>query len=345
MQSVTLPEKPRVLIVRLSAIGDTVHSLPLAAALRRARPDAYLGWLVEKPAAALIEGNPLLDWVGVVPKGWLKKPAETLRLRRLLRGQAFTHVFDVQGLTKSAVAGRLSGASVRIGFTRGEGRELAPFLDNVKIAPEGRHIIDKSLSLLRGAGIDNWGKAEFVLPECSPDDRSAIDAFISREGLTDGFILLGPWGSFAAKLWPLERFLALSGILREKTGWRSVMLGHGEGERSRVRELAAESSGDLLMAPDVGLIGVAELARRARMFAGCDSFPMHAASAVGCRTLGLFGVTDPGRLGPYGDFGAAVHARLTLPASTRERRLLGPENMDALTVEAVAGACLELLER
>lgn len=345
MRAVTLPEKPRILIVRLSAIGDTVHSLPLAAALRRARPEAYLGWLVEKPASALIEGNPLLDWVGVVPKGWLKKPSEVLRLRRALREQGFTHVFDVQGLTKSAVAGWLSGAPVRIGFSRGEGRELAPLLDTVKVAPEGRHIIDKSLSLLRGAGIAEWAKAEFVLPACAAGDRTAIDAFLAGEGLDEKFVLMGPWGSFAAKLWPLERFLELAAVLRERTGLRSVMLGHGDGERSRVKNLVEKGSGELVMAPDVGLTGVAELARRARLFVGCDSFPMHAASAVGCRTLGLFGVTDPERLGPYGGLGGAACAHLTLPASTRERRELGPENMEALTVAAVAEACLGLLER
>ncbi len=334
----------RILIVRLSAIGDTVHSLPLAAAIRRARPDAFIGWVVEKPAAALIENNPLLDYVRVVPKGWLKKPSLVAALRRDLAAQRFDVAVDVQGLTKSAVAARLSGANIRVGFTRGESRELAPWLDNVRLAPEGTHIVDKSLSLLRGIGIEVPLRGEFVLPPCGEEDMRAMDAFTGGIGAAPGFVLLGPWGSFAAKLWPLARFLELAKRLRGERGLVSAMLGHGEKERRAVRELAEQSGGALLAAPDVGLAGVAELARRARLFVGCDSFPMHAAAAVGCGTIGLFGVTDPARLGPYGPRGKGICARLTLPKSTRERRKLTNENMLALSVDAVAAACAEVLK-
>jgi ADP-heptose:LPS heptosyltransferase len=332
----------RILIVRLSAIGDTIHSLPLAAAIRRARPDAFIGWIVEKPAAALIAGNPLLDWVKIVPKGWLKKPSLIAEIRRELRAQRFDTAVDVQGLTKSATAAWLSGAKTRIGFTKGESRELAPWLDNVRIAPAGTHIVDKSLSLLRGIGIAPPERGEFVLPPCGEADARAVDAF--ARGFGDaGFVLLGPWGSFDAKLWPLERFLQLAERLRGEFGTVSAMLGHGEKERSAVGNLAEKSGGALVAAPDVGLVGVAELAQRARLFVGCDSFPMHAAAAAGCGTIGLFGVTDPERLGPYGERGRGIFAKLTLPASTRERRLLGNENMLALEVGRVFAACAEML--
>ena len=156
---------------------------------------------------------------------------------------------------------------------------------------------------------------------------------------------MGPWGSFAAKLWPLERFLELAKLLRSEYGTIAVMLGHGTKERFAVDRLAEKSGGALVAAPDVGLVGVAELARKARLFVGCDSFPMHAAAAVGCRTIGLFGVTDPERLGPYGPLGKGIYARLTLPASTRERRELGNENMLALEVADVFAACREMLAR
>lgn len=342
MRETTLSERPRVLIVRLSAIGDTIHSLPLAAAVRRARPEAFLGWIVEAPAAALVEKNPLLDWVKVVPKGWLKRPALVASVRRELRARNFGVAIDVQGLTKSAAAGVLSGAKVRLGFTKGEGRELAPWLDNLRIAPVGTHIVDKSLSLLRGLGISAPERAEFVLPPCGEKDMGAIDAFVAELGA--GYALLGPWGTFAAKLWPLERFLELALRLRKEFGLISVMLGHGEAERGAVAGLARESGGALAAAPDVGLIGVAELARRARFFVGCDSFPMHAAAAVGAWTIGLFGVTDPARLGPYGARGRAVFAKLTLPESTRERRLLKNDNMLALQTEQVLSVCREILK-
>lgn len=336
----TSENAPRYLIVRLSAIGDTVHTLPLAAALRRLRPDCHLGWVVEAPSAALIRDNPLVDWCHVLPKGWLKSPTTVLALRRELREQRFDMAFDVQGLTKSAVAAFLSGAQERIGFTRGEARELAPLLDTIAVRPMGIHAVDKTLSLLEGSGLPRMTWAEFVLPEVTPAERERIDTAIGAAP----FILMGPWGSFPSKLWPLERFGQLAEKIKLRTGMDSLVLGHGDEERARVEELAGAFPDAILAAPDVSLIGVAELARRAALFVGCDSFPMHAAAAVGCKTIGLFGVTDPERLGPYGARGRAVYERLTLVKSTRERRRLGPDNLLALGVDKVLDACLELLK-
>lgn len=334
----TISASPRILIVRLSAIGDTIHSLPLAAALKRAYPDCHLGWVVEKPSAPLIVNNPLVDWVRVLPKGWLKSPSQVRRLHGDLTEQRFRIAFDIQGLTKSAVAARLSGARLRIGFVRGEAREVAPLLDNHLIQPEGRHAVDMTLSLLRGVNLPVPERGEFVLPPCGETDLAAIDAALAAERYQGGFALFGPWGSFPAKLWPLERFRELAERLFTETGLPSLMLGHGENERGQVEALARQSSETLAAAPDVSLTGVAELARRARVFVGCDSFPMHAAAAVGCRTLGLFGVTDPERLGPYGPNGRSVYEKITLLRSTRKRRRLGPENMLGLTVDKVLTA-------
>ncbi len=334
---------PRILIVRLSAIGDTIHSLPLAAALRQAFPNAYIGWLVEKPSAALIEKNPLLDWHHVLPKGWLKSLSRVHALRGTLRAERFDIAFDIQGLTKSAVAARLSGAGTRIGFTRGESRELAPLLDNRLVKPQGRHAVDMTLSLLRGLGLPMPERAEFVFPPPGQDDVAAVNQVTNSGSYRDRFVLMGPWGSFAAKLWPLDRFRDVAVRIRAETGLRSLMLGHGDAERNRVRDLAATAPDALSPAPGVSLTGVVELARRARLFVGCDSFPMHAAAAVGCPTLGIFAVTDPARLGPYGPTGRSIYDSLVLPKSTRERRRLDDSSIKRLAVEPVARACLEML--
>ena len=334
---------PRILISRLSAIGDTVHSLPLAAALKKLYPACFLGWVVEKPSATLIQNNPLVDWCRVLPKGWLKSPSLVWNLRRELRAQRFDIAFDIQGLTKSAAVAWLSGAKIRIGFTRGEAREIAPLLDNRLVEPKGRHAIDMTLSLLAGIGAELPGSPEFILPPCPENDSMTINAILTNRRFANGFILMGPWGSFASKLWPLERFLELAGRIFEHSGLPSLMLGHGDRERGAVGQLAAATPNILSPAPDVSLVGVAELARRARLFVGCDSFPMHAAAAVGCPTLGLFGITDPERLGPYGPMGRSIYKRITLVKSTRERRTLGPENMLALDVDTVFDTCFTML--
>lgn len=336
-------ESPRILIVRLSAIGDTIHSIPLAAAIRRAYPNCHLGWVVEKLSAPLIENNPLVDWVRVLPKGWLKSFAQVSALRRDLRRERFDIAFDVQGLTKSTVAAWFSGAKKRIGFTRGQARELAPILDNVLLAPEGRHIIDMTLSLVRGMNIPIPEKPEFDFPPAPAGDLVAIDALCKDERYANGFVLMGPWGSFVSKLWPLERFGIVAMRLFEERGIPSLMLGHGGKERNQAEAVAHETNGALAVAPDVSLPGVIELARRARLFVGCDSFPMHAASAVDCLTIGLFGITDPERLGPYGPKGRSVYERLTLVKSTRERRTLPPDNLLALEPEKVFTACVDML--
>ncbi|MCC8189809.1 MAG: glycosyltransferase family 9 protein [Planctomycetes bacterium] len=339
----TLPAAPHFCIVRLSAIGDTIHSLPLAAALKRRHPDGSLGWVVETPAAPLVVGSPVVDWVEVVPKGWLKRPSLVWSLRRRLRSRRIDVAFDPQGLSKSAVAAWLSGARHRVGFTRGEGRELAPCLATIRVEPTGRHAVDRTLCLLAGIGAAPPATPEFPFPACPAADRQELDAFLAAPEFAPGFVLMGPWGSFPAKLWPLERFRQVAESLRDTDGLVSVVLGHGEAERRLVAAEAALSGGSLRLAPAVSPAGVVEMARRARLFVGCDSFPMHAAAGVGCPSIGLFGVTDPERLGPYGPRGTALHQGLTLVGSTRERRALGPEAMLALTVETVTAACRDAL--
>jgi ADP-heptose:LPS heptosyltransferase len=332
-------------VVRLSALGDTVHALPLAAALKRSFPGCRLGWLVEQPSAPLIVGNPLVDWSRVLPRGWLKSPRLVRDLRRDLRRERFEAAFDVQGLTKSAAAAWLSGAKIRVGFARGWGRELAPLLDNRLVRPGERHVVRMNLSLLTALGVGPPENPEFVLPPCGEADAEAIGEALSGAGYAGGFVLLGPWTSIAAKCWPAERFLALARRLFAETGLPSLALGHGEGERRAVSGLAAQSGGALAPAPDLRLPGVAELARRARLFVGCDSFPLHVSAAAGCPSLGLFGVTDPLRVGPLGEQGDSVYEKLVLPGSTRRIARLNPDAMASLGVEKVLGRCRELLAR
>ncbi len=339
-----LPERARILIVRLSAIGDTIQTLPLAAALKKAYPDCFVGWVVETPSAPLIAGNPAIDWHYTLPKGWLKSWSAVSGLRRALGGQRFDIALDPQGLTKSAVAALLSGARLRIGFRRGEAREIAPLLDNRLVAPRGRHVVDMTLSLLDGLGLQPPGRPEFAFPPCSPEEKRRIDAAIGAAGCAHGCILFGPWAMNASKCWPMHRYAELAERLRGKTGCCALALGHGEKERAAVAEAAAKSNGALKPAPELSLPGVAELERRAKLFVGGDSFPLHMAYGAGCPAVGLFAVSDPERVGPLGDRALAVYEKLTLTSSSRERQRLDQTNMLALGVDRVEQACLKLLD-
>ena len=144
---------PRILLVRLSAIGDVIHGLPVLCALRERFPEAHLSWVVERTAATLLKDHPALDELIVLPRGWLKSPGEVWRLRERLRGLRPDVTIDLQGLTKSAIAARLSGCRRRIGFGDEKGRELSPWLNTELVDAPAAHVIDANLQLLAPLGI------------------------------------------------------------------------------------------------------------------------------------------------------------------------------------------------
>jgi len=140
----------RILIVRLSAMGDLIHGIPVLTALRKAKPDAFLGWVAEGRNADLLEGHPALDQLIRVPRRWLKSPRAVRQLRRELRTLQFDTTIDLQCLTKSAIAARLSGAPRRIGYAGALGRELSRLLNNKppaeqRVGASGCRACDRSL--------------------------------------------------------------------------------------------------------------------------------------------------------------------------------------------------------
>ena len=144
---------PRILIVRLSAIGDVLHAVPTASALRRAFPDAFLGWIVEGRTGELLKGHPALDEVIVVPRGWLKSPMVVWNVRKQLRALRFDTTIDLQGLSKSAIAAWLTGASRRISYGGADARELSPWLNNELVEPQTEHVVTRALEMLKPLGI------------------------------------------------------------------------------------------------------------------------------------------------------------------------------------------------
>src|SRR5262249_14375152 len=143
----TRREAPRVLICRLSAIGDCILTMPLLCALRQSFPRAFLAWVVESGAAPLLQSHECLDQIIVVRKGWLRSPREVWELRQQLRALKFDTALDPQSLTKSSLVAWLSGAPRRIGFAAPRGRELSLWLNNVQIRPTASHLIDAQLQL------------------------------------------------------------------------------------------------------------------------------------------------------------------------------------------------------
>lgn len=332
----------RILICRLSHIGDCLLTLPMLCALRAGFPDAHITWLLEPPTDQLLRTHPALDRLVVVRRGWLKSFAEIRRVRDELRNAHFDVALDPQGLTKSAVGAWLSGAPRRIGFARPTARELAPWLDNDLVQPGRTHLVEKSLDLLVPLGIDR-PRATFDLPHYA-DAREPLDEFVSQFHLGCGFALINPGASWPSKQWPPARFGELAKHLGRRQRLPSVVVWAGEQEQSMAQTVVAHSGGHALLAPKTSLTELAEFCRAAKLFVSSDSGPLHIAAAVGTPCVGLYGPTRPADCGPYGRGHVSVQAYYQ-EGSSRQRRSAPNDALRAIDVETVAMACGELLAR
>jgi lipopolysaccharide heptosyltransferase I len=333
---------PRILIVRLSAIGDVIHGMPLACALRERYPEALLAWVVEERAAELLRGHDALDELITLPRGWLKSPRAVWRLRRRLRGMEFDTAIDAQGLTKAAIVAWLSGAKRRIGFGDPWGRELSQWLNTELVDTTAEHAVDRTLQLLLPLGIQSPA-VRFRVPE-HPADRATAGETIRQGGLDDGFALINPGAGWPSKLWPTDRYAAVAGHLGWAWGLPSLVIWAGEKELALAREIAAGSGGHARLAPPTTLGQLAALARRCRLFIGSDTGPLHLAAAVGTPCVGLYGPWPAKRHGPYGPQHIALQ-KMFFEGPTRARRNAPPKLMEAIHVELVCGACDQILQR
>ncbi len=293
----------RLLIVRLSAMGDVIHALPLAQNARAA--GASVGWVVEPALAGLLEGNPACAAIfRADTKGWRRRllapetRAQIAALRAELRAFAPDRALDVQGLWKSAAIARAAGAPV-VGFSRSARREPASsLLCTIPITPptDAAHVVDQNLSLLSGAGIPVKTRAPDAsyLERLPSPDADAFLASVERP-----FVLIHPGAGRPEKAWGEERFAHLArGLIRERQISTVVSWGPGDERRAeRLRALLPRRP----PLPRLGFAGLARVIREAALFVAGDTGPLHLADALGVPTLALFGPTDPSRNGPYRD--------------------------------------------
>ena len=333
---------PRVLLVRLSAIGDVIHGMPVLCSLRERFPHAHLSWVAERLGAKLLEGHKALDELIVVPRGWLKSPSEVWRLRRRLRALKPDVTIDMQGLTKSAIAARLSGCRRRIGFGDEKGRELSTWLNTELVSTPDKHVIDANLRLLGPLDIHS-STVRFDLPE-QPMAALEADRAIHRLGFQDGFAVINPGAGWPSKLWPAGRFAAVAEYLGEQWRMPSLVVWAGDAEKAAAETIVARSGGKARMAPPTTLAELTAVVRRGQLFIGSDTGPLHLAVAVGVPSVGLFGPMPTERNGPYGPRHIAIQ-KAAFEGSSRERRSASSKLMEAITVDDVRQACDTILQR
>jgi lipopolysaccharide heptosyltransferase I len=284
-----------VLIVRLGALGDVVHAVPAAAALRAAYPDARIDWLVDARHRPFVDLVTVVDRPVVVGRSSIAGWTEAVRQLRQVR---YDVALDFQGLLKSAVLARASGAARVIGFSIWHLREKTarPFYSE---APGERsesmegHVIQKNLRLLRTVGVDD-DRIVFPLADIESAALASVAAAIGDAP----FALVNPGAAWPNKRWPPERFGEVAGFLHEVRGLTSIVL-WGPGEEGLARAVVDASAGSARVAPATSISDLLALSRRAALMVSGDTGPLHIAAAAGTPTVAIFGPTDPGRNGPW----------------------------------------------
>jgi heptosyltransferase-1 len=330
---------PRFLVIRLGSLGDVIHGIPAAAALRRHFPQARIDWLVDPLYVELLNLVEGLDH---------RIPFETRDLTRGsgawsvlgdLRRTRYDAVLDLQGLLKSAVLARLVGAGRTIGFPRAHLREpfAALFYTTTSDPGAAPHVIDKGLSLLAPLGVvDRSVRFPIAIP------RSSAAAAIAERFGPDGYALVNPGAAWPNKRWPPDRFGALAAAVRREHGLRSIIL-WGPGEEALAASVAAASEGAAEAAPATTIPDIVAIARGARLMVSGDTGPLHIAGAVGTPLVALFGPTYPERNGPWSSHDVVI-SRVTTCSCLYERRCRRDiPCIDDITVDEAAQAVRQRL--
>ncbi len=291
----------RILVIKLSSIGDIVHALPALAAVHRALPDAEISWVVERRAAEILRDNPLLHHLIEVDTKALRRwpvSGETLlatrqQLRRL-RASAFDAAIDLQGLLKSALIARLARARRTYGFAREILREPASrFLvkETIHIPPRS-HIIAKNLALVAGALDINVPRhsRDYVFPIGIKKEHEREAEAVMRSVRGD-YAILNPGGGWPTKLWDAEKFGALADGLWTHHNLQSIIT-YGPGEESLAERVMQATQSGRALAAKLSLKGFFALAQHAAVYVGGDTGPTHLAVAAGAPIVGLFGPTE-----------------------------------------------------
>lgn len=336
-------DAPRsIIIVKLSAIGDVLHGIPTAVALKRAFPASSIGWVVEGRSADVLAGHQAIDHLFRLPRGWLKSARQVAGLRRDLKRFHPDVTLDLQGLLKSGVAAVLSGSRLRIGHARPEARECSWLASNRRVSATASHVVDRNLELLAPLGLA-CPEVGFQMPRW-PVSRQRVTSWLEPLQQQGSPVVLNPGAGWASKRWPPDRFAALAQAMWRRRGIRSLIIWGGAAEEVTAREIVAAAGAAAIMAPATSLQDLGELFRMSPLVVSGDTGPLHLAAAVGARCVGLFGPVPAERNGPYG----RGHVIVEPPAELRpqwEDRKTDTAAMAAISLEQVLAAVETALSR
>ena len=346
-----MPEpRQRFLVIRLSSIGDIVHALPAVAALGETLPDAEIHWAVESRYAALLDGNPFVHrMMKLDTLAWRRNLASTAVIKEILeaiqsiRKARFDVALDFQGLYKSALIAWLSRARTRLGFAENWLREpAAGVFYTERLAPRGRqHVIEMSLALVERLGVRHLdrGSWQFPLPQ-NPADDEHVERLIASFGGRE-FLIVNPGGGWMSKRWAPESYAELIRRLEPEFPGEILLTG-SQSEEEMIQGIIRQSGSSRARSVSTSIVQFIALVRRAKVFLGGDTGPLHLAASVRTPIVAIYGPTDPARNGPFSEDDIVMWNREPTTYTRRAERLA---YLPGITVDSVLEAIRKRLER
>ena len=341
----------KILIVRLSALGDIVHALPVLAAIKKAMPDAHVDWLVEENYASILSIAHGLDRRIIVRARKTFATPDTVSFggwlgyrdaARFLWNQDYDVALDLQGLIKSAAWARISFADRIVGFDEPNLREpQAAFLYSETVTPlDASHIIRKNLSMLQALGIKPGAIEIPLTPHASAETTAAIDT----AGGPLQYVVINPGAAWPNKRWPPERFGGLAAALFQRAGLRSLVT-WGPSERELANAVVNASAGAASLAPATSVSDLAALMRGAALVVSGDTGPLHIAAAMGTPLVGLYGPTWPERNGPWDPKDVVISRANVCVCHHKRQCLRGAPCINEIALDEVIAASEKRLSR
>jgi len=312
----------RILVVRLSAMGDIIHAMPAIAALRRAKPELKIGWLIEQRwrellcsrkserLAARSQLKPLADWVHVANfSSWrhaLSSDETWGEIRlcfREVRAMKYELTLDLQGAMRSALAARATGARLRVGSSQPREAPASMFYTRA-IDPRGTHVVEHALAIASAVAGEPLEYIEPPFPQDPVHETWAEDFVAKFHGKP--LAILNPGAGWGAKCWPTESFAVVACALAHRGV--AVVVNHGPGEEELATAVGERSAGGVFPLK-CSISELVALTRRASLFIGGDTGPMHLAAALRVPVVALFGPTRPERNGPFGARSVVLRSR------------------------------------
>ncbi len=320
----------KILIVKPSSLGDIIHSLSFLNSIKSYFPKAEIHWVISKGLEGLLEGHPMINRLIIINKDMWKKISRTRetmkevrQLFKELRNENYDLVIDLQGLLRSGIITKITGAPVRVGFK--EAREGSRFFYTHKVeGGKDIHAVDRYLKVAEFLGCD-------ISNVCFPLPLSVDSSLITRHSsLPDDYAVIVPGARWETKRWPAERFGELVALLPLK----SIIVG-SKADVNIADKIVSLSNGKASsLAGKTTLKDLIEIMRGARFVVSNDSGPMHIAVATGTPVIAIFGPTSPQRTGPYRNDHIVIKSGLECSPCFK-KKCKKFDCMDAITVDMV----------